>query len=321
VPALRQARKLNPALPKTDLLLALCLSELGQYKEALPGLRAAFKQSGDDSLRRMGGLQLQRASTGLEQDDKAVETALELVRLYPKDPEVLYHSGRLFSNYAYLTTMKLAQVAPESVWMHQAAGEANESQALYDPAIREYREVLAQDPRRSGIHLRIGRTLLARAQAAGDGASATEDRAAAARELEQELELDPTNATAAYELGEMRRKAGDIGEAQRLFETAVRHYPEFEQAHLALGRVLVAAGKNEPAVVHLKKAIALDPADEVSYYQLSLAYRALGDAAGQKDAFLKFQALRARKQERNEAVGVRLEVTKQELEAKEDPRP
>ena len=320
VPALRQARKLNPALPKTDLLLALCLSELGQYKEALPGLRAAFKQSGDDALRRMGGLQLQRAYTNLEQDDKAVETALDLVRLYPKDPEILYHSSRLFSNYAYLTTMKLAQVAPESVWMHQAAGEANESQALYDAAIREYREVLTQDPRRSGIHLRIGRTLLARAQAAGDGASATEDRTAAARELQQELELDPTNATASYELGEMRRKAGDLGEAQQLFEAAVRSYPDFAEAQLALGRVLVAAGKNEPAVVHLKKAIALDPANDVSFYQLSLAYRALGDAAGQKDALSKFQVLRARKQERNDAAAVRLQVTKQELEPKEEPR-
>ena len=108
VPALRQALKLNPALPRTDILLAMCLSELGQYKEALPGLRKGFKQTADDPLRHMTGLQLQRAYTGLEQDAQAVEVALELTRLYPKDPEVLYHSGRLFSNYAYLTTMKLA---------------------------------------------------------------------------------------------------------------------------------------------------------------------------------------------------------------------
>ena len=69
--------------------------------------------------------------------------ALELTRLYPKDPEVLYHSGRLLSNYAYLMTMKLARVAPESPWTHQAAGEANESQGLYAAAVREYRDVLA----------------------------------------------------------------------------------------------------------------------------------------------------------------------------------
>jgi tetratricopeptide (TPR) repeat protein len=155
VPTLRQALKLKPGLPNVDVLLALCLSELGQFKEALPGLRKAFNQTTDLPLRRLGGLQLQRAYTGLEQDAKAVEVALELSRLYPDDPEVLYHGGRLFANFAYLQTIKLATVAPDSVWLHQAAGEANESQGLYDAALREYRQVLTIAPRRPGIHFRI----------------------------------------------------------------------------------------------------------------------------------------------------------------------
>jgi tetratricopeptide (TPR) repeat protein len=312
VPALRQAMKLNPKLPRTDILLALCLSELGQYKEALPGLGKAFKQTADGPLRRLAGLQLQRAYTNLEQDAKAAEVALELTRLYPKDPEVLYHSGRLLSNYAYLMTMKLARVAPESPWTHQAAGEANESQGLYEAAVREYREVLAQDPRRPGIHLRIGRTLLARA------AATPEEGPEAVKELEQERALDPTNATAAYELGEIHRRAGDLEEARKLFEAAVEHYPDFEQAQLGLGRVLLATGKLEPAVAHLRKAIALDPENDVSYYQLSRAYQALGNAAGQQDALAKSQALRAKRQ-RTDAAVLPLQVTKQELEPKEGP--
>jgi len=318
VPALRQAMKLNPDLPRTDILLALCLSELGQYKEALPGLGKAFKQTADDPLRRLAGLQLQRAYTQLEQDAKAAEVALELTRLYPKDPEVLYHSGRLLSNYAYLLTMKLAQVAPESVWMHQAAGEANESQGLYEAAVREYREVLAQDARRPGIHFRIGRTLLARATAASEEGPAAGFRAEAVKELEQELALDPTNATAAYELGEVRRRAGDLEGARKLFAAAVENYPDFEQAQLGLGRVLLAAGKLEPAVAHLRKAIALDPENDVSYYQLSRAYQALGNAAGQADALARSQALRA-KRRRTDAAVLPLQVTKQELESKEGP--
>ena len=247
VPALRQALKLKPALPNTDVLLAMCLSELGQFREALPGLRKGFRQSSDVPLRRSCGLQLQRAYTGLQQDDKAVEVALELTRLHPEDPEVLYHSGRLFSNYAYLTTMKLAQVAPASAWMHQAAGEANESQGLYDPAIREYRAVLALDPRRPGIHFRIGRTLLARAKASGEEAAAA-SRDEAVKEFAQELALDPTSASAAYELGEAHRRSGELDEARRFLEAAVDHYPDFEEAQLALGRVLLAAGEPKPAL-------------------------------------------------------------------------
>lgn len=319
VPALRQAMKLNANLPRTDILLALCLSELGQYKEALPGLRKAFKQTADDPLRRLAGLQLTRAYTGLEQDDKAVEVALELLRVYPNDPEVLYHSGRLLSNYAYLMTIKLARVAPASAWTHQAAGEANESQGLYEAAVREYRDVLAQDQNRPGIHLRIGRTLLARAAATAEEGPAAAFRAEAVKELERELALDPTNATAAYELGEIHRRAGELDLAQRLFEAAVAHYPDFEQARLGLGRVLLAAGKAEPAVAHLRKAIALDPESDVAYYQLSRAYQALGNAAGQQEALAKFQALRARKREGTDLAALPLQVTKQPLEPLEGP--
>jgi predicted Zn-dependent protease len=83
--------------------------------------------------------------------------------------------------------------------------------------------------------------------------------------------------------------------------------------------VLLAAGKAEPAVAHLRKAIALDPDNEVAYYQLSRAYRDLGNVAGQQEALAKFQALRAREQERSEKTVLPLQVTKQELESKDGP--
>lgn len=317
VPSLRQALKLQPGLPKVDILLALCLSELGRYQEALPGLRKAFKQTADDPLRRLAGLQLTRAYSELEQDDTAVEVALELSRLYPTDAEVLYHGGRLFANFAYLQTMKLRKVAPDSVFMHLAAGEANESQGYYNSAIREYRQVLALGPNRPGIHLRIGRSLLLYAKQLS-GADASGARTEAMKEFEEELLLDPTNANAAYELGEIHRRAGEFDEAQRLFEAALAHYPDFAQAHLGLGRVLLGAGKAEPALSHMRKAIALAPEDDVAYYQLSRAYQALGNIAGQQEAVAKYEALRARKQERD-PTALPVQATKQELEPLEGP--
>jgi len=166
--------------------------------------------------------------------------------------------------------------------------------------------------------MRIGRTLLARAAATPEEGPAAAFRAEAVKELEQELALDPANATAAYELCEIHRRAGDLEEALKLFETAVDHYPDFEQAQLGLGRVLLATGKLEPAVDHLRKAIALDPENDVSYYQLSRAYQALGNAAGQQDALARSRALRARRQ-RTDAAVLPLQVTKQELESKEGP--
>jgi tetratricopeptide (TPR) repeat protein len=317
VPSLRQALKLKPGLPNVDILLAMCLSELGEYKEALPGLQKGFGQSSDVDLRRATGLQLQRAHTGLGQDDKAVEVALQLTRLYKDDPEVLYHTGRLFSNYAYLMTMRLAEVAPTSVWMHQAAGEANESLASYDGALDEYRKVLALAPDRPGIHYRLGRVFLARARPPLSEADA---EANAAREFEQELRIDPSNADAAYELGEIRRKAGDLDKAREFFQLAVEHYPEFEEGLVGLGRVLVVQGKADLALPPLTKAVSLNPEDDVAYFQLYQAHRALGHREEQEKAQAEFQRLRGRKREQERLNLLRQHVvTQQELDAQTTP--
>ena len=246
---------MKPALPKVDALLAMSLSELGRYDEALPAVTKAFSQSADPVLQRMAGLHLQRIYTGLGRDRDAVDVALRLSQLHPDDPEVLYHSGRLFANFAYLQTMRLATVAPDSVWLHQAAGEANESQGLYDAAIREYRQVLTAAPRRPGIHFRIGRVLLERSNNAASSPDAPTDALEARTAFEEELALDPTNANAAYELAEMHRKAGELDSARTLFEQAVSHYPAFEQALIGLGRTLVALGRPADALPHLQAAL------------------------------------------------------------------
>lgn len=319
VTSLRRALKLKPVLPNIDSLLAMSLSELGRHEEALPGLEKAFhQQSTDSALRRMAGLHLQRAYTDLDRDSNAVAVALELSRLYPDDPEVLYHTGRLFGNYAYLQTVKLARIAPDSVWLHQAAGEANESQGLLDDAIKEYQQVLAMAPNRPGLHFRLGRVLLSRSeQAKGDSAAEAE----ALKEFEQELQIDPTNANAAYEIGEMQRKSGQFDKAIESFRRAVDSYPGFVEALVGLGRTLVAAGESSAALPHLRKAISLNPRDEVAFYQIAQAYRALGQEAEQQQALAAFERLRSDKARQPAVVPAeRPNVTKQAIDPARRPQ-
>ena len=313
VPALRRAFELKPALPNLDALLAMSLSELGQHQEALPALGRVFQQSRDPVLKRMAGLHLQRSYTALGKDSEAVGVALALNAAYPDDPEVLYHGGRIFANFAYLQTMKLARVAPGSVWLHQAAGEANESQGLYDAAIKEYRQVLTLAPGRPGMHFRIGRALLSGGK---EGTSAGSADPAAAVEFERELEIDPTNANAAYELGELRRKMGEFDKAIALFQLALKSDPDFKEALIALGRVLIGTGQPAAAVPHLQKAVQLDAENMVAFFQLSQAFRALGDVAARDAALASFQRLRDRKREHETALlaAPRADVTQQELE-------
>ena len=320
VPVLGRALALKPGLPNLDALLAMSLSEIGRHQEAVAALEQAFRQTaGDRALRRLVGLHLQRTYTDLDRDADAVAVALELSRSYPDDPEVLYHTGRLFGNYAYLQTTKLARVAPDSPWLHQAAGEANESQGLLDQAIIEYRQVLEKAPKRPGLHFRIGRVLLTRATQ-GNGDVAAEAEAAA--EFEQELQIDPTNANAAYELGELRRKAGKLDEAIPYFERAVTAYPEFEEALVGLGRALISAGRASAAVPYLRKAVTANPQNEVAFYQLAQAYRALDQRAEQQAALAAFTRLRDVKARQRDGASLapdRAAVTPQAIDAPRAP--
>src|SRR5882762_2227705 len=127
-PQFRTALRLKPQLENADVLLAVCYSELGRYAEALPGLEKGFRHPTDDKTQRLIGLELQRTFIGLNQLDKAAQTAIEMSHLYPDDPEILYHAGHIFGDLAYSWMKRLTSVAPDSVWVRQAAGEAHEIQ-------------------------------------------------------------------------------------------------------------------------------------------------------------------------------------------------
>lgn len=282
----RTAQKLKPGLPRLGSLLGLSLAEMGRFQEALPHLEKGFKQTADSEARRMCGLQLLRAYSGLDRDSDAVETALALNKLYPDDPEVLYHTGRIYGNFAYIVMEKLHDKAPGSIWMLQAQGEANESQKDYDSAIIAFNHVLTIDPHRPGIHYRLGRVYLARYEESRK----PEDREAARREFLSELAVDPSNGNASYELAQMSTEDNNLDEARKQFEAVVERFPDFEQALVGLGGVYLQTQAGAQAVAPLERATRLDPQDEVAWYRLARAERAAGqNEAAQKslDTFRK----------------------------------
>jgi tetratricopeptide (TPR) repeat protein len=311
VPELRRALKLKPALTKSAAVMAMSLSELGQYTQAIPGLEKGF-HSADAENKRMCGLQLERAYTALKRNREAVEVALQLDRSYPNDPEVLYHNGKIFGNFAFLSMSRLEMLAPESVWKHLTLAEAYESRGAYDLAATEYRQVLALDPSRSAVHYRLGRTLLERSRQT----HSAEDRAEAEREFLAELQHDPSNANAAYEIAEERRQAGEFADAQTFFQLALSHYPDFEEAQVGLAATMVALHRPEKALPFLQKAVVLDPDDEVAWFRLVHVYGATGNTVEQQKALTQYQRLHREAQKRADMgpIAVPSEVTKQELD-------
>lgn len=310
----QKAEKLKPGLPRIDSLLGLSLSELGRFDEALPKLEKGFKPSADSMTRRMCGLQLLRAYTTLGRDPDAVQTALELNKLYPDDPEVLYHTGRIYGNYAYVTMEKLHDQAPNSIWMLQAQGEANESQKNYDAAIIAFRHVLELDPRRPGIHYRVGRIYLTRYLENGTA----QDRDSAVEEFNAELEVDPRSGNAAYELANIAAQSGDREKARQGFEQVLQNFPDFEEALVGLGGVLLDSQSPHEALVPLERATKIRPEDEVAWYRLAQAERSAGNKAEAQKAMDTFRKLHS-----STPAGLRkpdeADVTPQELGATPEP--
>jgi predicted Zn-dependent protease len=151
-----------------------------------------------------------------------------------------------------------------------------------------------------------------------DNRLSADNTADARKEFEEKLQIDPTNANAAYELGELHRKAGDLSQARAFFEHALSSYPNFEEALIGLGRTLLALDHPDLALPKLLAAAKENPTNQVAFYQLAQAYRALGRAEEQKQALAEFTRLRDLSTQRASSLPeAKRDVTRQELEIKD----
>lgn len=265
----RQALRRKPDLIHAHYFLGASLAESGQCKEALLYLEEDYPHVKDPPLQRTMGMDALRCAMAFDQADKAVDFVRSLSRDFPDDPDVLYLSSHVYSDLSTRASQRLLVTAPGSYQAHQLNAEVLELQGKLSEAAEEYRKVLSVNPRLPGIHYRLGRLLLA-----GERGPATLDEAR--REFDEELQIDPVNAAAEYELGEMARQARQWNEAIEHFTRAVQLDPSFAEARIGLGKSLVSAGRASEALRPLEAAVQLEPDNPVAHYQLSFAYRRLG---------------------------------------------
>jgi tetratricopeptide (TPR) repeat protein len=147
--------------------------------------------------------------------------------------------------------------------------------------------VLALDPHRPGIHYRLGRLYLSRFNENGN----VQDRDLALKEFNAELEVDPRSGNAAYELANLAAQAGDGEKARQGYEAVLRQYPDFEEALVGLGGVLIDSHASREAITPLARATKLRPEDEVAWYRLAMAERASGHRDAQEKAMTEFRKL------------------------------
>src|SRR6185437_11392426 len=144
----------------------------------------------------------------------------------------------------------------DSARVHEILGQSMMAQERYPQAIQEYSKAIERNGRLAGLHLQLGQAILA--------------------EFRTELEINPGDAEAAYQLGEISYERSDWDEAKRWLLKAVELRPKFAEAHAALGRVLAEQGDQASAIQHLEMAVAEAPDNAMAHYHLAQLYKKAG---------------------------------------------
>jgi tetratricopeptide (TPR) repeat protein len=252
---------------------AIDLAQHGHCKEAALLLKRMLPQVTDKALKYDAQMSLVRCAMALDQEQTAADTLLQLKRDEPNNPEILYLATHYFSELGIRAAQQLQAQAPASHQARRLEAEALESQGKNDEAAAIYRKILEENPKVPGIHYRLGQIALDRA-----GPNGSTDEAKA--DFRSEVDVDPSNASAQFVLGELARRAGDWNEAISRFSQATKLDAGFSEAYLALGMSLAASGQFAQAISPLETYVKMQPEDPAGHYQLAIAYSRTGNKDG-----------------------------------------
>ncbi len=113
--------------------------------------------------------------------------------------------------------------------------------------------------------------------------------------LKERLALKPDNYLLLYALGEMQDRVGAPPgtelekEAVEALKRSIEIEPNMATSRVALGRMLLRRGELDEAILHLEKAILLNPENLSPAYQLSTAYRRKGNKEKAAEYQAKFE--------------------------------
>jgi tetratricopeptide (TPR) repeat protein len=135
-----------------------------------------------------------------------------------------------------------------------------------DVAMSNWLRVLAINPKDARMMVTI-----ANAHAGAGGA------AAALEWLDRAVKIDPTEASAWYNMGYIYQEGEQHEQALAAFDRAIACNEKLDQAYYGKGISLVKLGRFDDAVVALKANTKLQPMSPYGWYQLAHTYKKMND--------------------------------------------
>jgi tetratricopeptide (TPR) repeat protein len=275
----------NSSGSRARAFLALTQAAMGACDTAVPELQRQFDQRGDANLQRLAGLALAQCMVHAKRFDAASPVIAALEKQYPSDPDVLFVAADFHMRAWNEAIYRMYQKTPASYRVNQLSAEVFETQGKYQEAVGEYTKAIGKNPKAIDLHYRLGRAILLQSHEA-----AALDRAR--KEFALELTLNPSDAAAEYQIGQILVAQQKKADAEPHFERALQLRPDFPEALLAVGKAKNEAKRYQEAAALFERAVNLQPRSEVAHYNLMLAYRNAGrtaDAEREKALLEKLQ--------------------------------
>ena len=274
----------DPALWDAKALLGLCRMRLGEAEPGLDLLETSFPHVKNPEVKLDAGSAIISAHETAGTLRAALPALGELQTALPANPDVLYIAYRVYSRLASEQVQALTSTAPDSARTYQVYGEASMTQDDFIKARAQFERAVERDPNLPGAHYQLGLAILTNAQ----DVAARRDAEAAFR---AELRINPSDAHAEYQLGEVLRLGNQLREAEQCYTEALRLQPAFAEAQVSLGIVLAQEGREAESLRYLLAATRSDPDNETAHYRLSRAYRSAGRAEDANREMASFQRL------------------------------
>ena len=272
--------------PRAAAFLALTQAATGSCDAAVGELERQFASKSDAALHRLAGLALAQCYVAQKRLDAAEPVISAPEKEFPSDADVLYVSANLHMKAWNDAIYRMYQKAPASYRVNQLSAEVFETQGKYAEAIAEYQKAIAKNATAINLHYRLGRAILL--QSSTSPAALEQAR----QQFAAELALNPSDAAAEYQVGQILTLQQKKSEAAPHFERAIELRADFPEALIAAGKLRSESKRYREAAQLFERAVKLQPRSEAAHYNLMIAYRNDGrttEAQREKDEIEKLQ--------------------------------
>jgi len=259
---------------KIQGLLGLAEARAAQVEQGREDLEAAFPQLDEPKFKIQVGLELLGIYAQSGDLEPASAIVLQLRKIAPDNPEVLYAAYRTYADLMGESMLALSLAAPDSAQMHQLMAHEETRKGNNAGALQQYRKAIALDPHLPGVHFELAELLHSSQDPAEKQQAEQEYRAALAE--------NPQDEKCILRLAEIDAEKGDIQNSFEKYTKATELQPSDADAKLGLAKALIDMHQSEKAVAVLEEAVRLDPTNATAHYRLGTLYRGMGRAEDSK---------------------------------------